>query len=198
MKLAVVQFLLSAALAGMMGGYLYLKREECLEWFFPPHRFKEARIGFLSFFMAYPFVLLLSTGVAYLIYSLGGGDIQTQAAVLSVERVKENPYAFSLLIFSIIFLVPFVEEVVFRGFFLSLFLKNLSPRGALLATSLLFGLFHYAPSQGLSNITIILSLSVLALFLGALKLRRQSLVAPIALHMTFNIFNVLLIFLKSD
>src|SRR3989304_2390656 len=51
---------------------------------------------------------------------------------------------------------------------------------------LCFALFHLAPSQGLGNISLIVSLFAFSCYLGFIYEKRGSLFASIGLHMTFN------------
>jgi membrane protease YdiL (CAAX protease family) len=60
------------------------------------------------------------------------------------------------------------------------------PRNAILLSALCFALFHFAPSQGIGNISLVGSLFLFALFLGFIYERQASLFASVGLHMTFN------------
>jgi membrane protease YdiL (CAAX protease family) len=198
MQQSLLQFFAAGGLAIFMSIYAYYKRQECKNWWNSDHFLRQVGKGIALFFVAYPLVLVVSASIASLLYWLGWEEIKTQAAVLSLERIKEHPSSFAVLAASIIFWVPFVEEIAFRGFLLSFFLKITSPKIAIAVTSLLFGVFHYSPMQGMSNITIIVSLALLGIFLAALKIKQGTLIAPISLHMTFNLFNILLIFWKEQ
>ena len=60
------------------------------------------------------------------------------------------------------------------------------PKKAIVFSALCFALFHYAPSQGMGNISLLATLFLFALFLGFIYERQASLFASIGLHMTFN------------
>lgn len=98
------------------------------------------------------------------------------------------------------------EELIFRGALLGAFGRVTSPRIAILAQALLFGCWHVASSLGLSahnrGIGALVGTGVLGtvagvllavivtttagLFLGWLRLRSGSILAPIALHWSVN------------
>jgi membrane protease YdiL (CAAX protease family) len=78
----------------------------------------------------------------------------------------------------VIFVLPFFEELVFRGFLQPLFVQNLGDRGGVFLTSLVFAIPH--------GDSAFLPIFGLALLLGSLKLRTQRLSAPYAVHALHN------------
>lgn len=70
--------------------------------------------------------------------------------------------------------LPFLEEVCFRGFLQPLLVQNLSDRGGVAATSALFALVH--------GIDAFLPVFVLSLAIGGIMLRTQRLAAAWFLH----------------
>jgi membrane protease YdiL (CAAX protease family) len=117
-------------------------------------------------------------------------ELPDQMAVDLVKVSLDSPPYFLITIFSITILAPLTEEILFRGFLQTFIRKHLGSKHAILVTSLCFALFHFAPQQGLSNITIIGSLFAFALFLGYIYERQASLLAPIALHAIFNAISI--------
>lgn len=104
-----------------------------------------------------------------------------------------------------LFRTVIVEELVFRGILLALFLRKMPTVQAVIASSLLFGLWHIMPSLGVSSsssaantllpsfigtIAVIAGIVVATGCAGALfcfaKIRSNSLVAPIIVHWTIN------------
>lgn len=92
------------------------------------------------------------------------------------------------------------EEVAFRGVLLALLMQRMSIRSAVLVNSALFGLWHIVPSLGASETNGIDGLAqtgavagaVVVTFVGgvvfcALRLRSGHLVAPVLLHLAFNV-----------
>jgi len=64
-----------------------------------------------------------------------------------------------ILFISIVIVMPFFEELFFRGILLRGMLKNHSPKLALISSALMFGVLHFNP-------VLILTTSVIGLFLG--------------------------------
>src|SRR3546814_10752376 len=89
------------------------------------------------------------------------------------------------MIWLIIYLfVAFVEEVMFRGYFLNILMERFSPLSAVMITSLLFGFMHFLnPSFGwLGFINIVLA----GVLMGLAFFRRGSIWLPVGLHMGWN------------
>src|ERR1019366_9330301 len=85
-----------------------------------------------------------------------------------------------------VLLAPLAEEVLFRGILYPALKQAGHPRLALWGTALLFAAVHL-------NVATFVPLTVLALVLTALYEWTNNLVAPIAAHVLFNAFNVVLL-----
>ncbi len=81
---------------------------------------------------------------------------------------------------STVFLAPFLEEVLFRGYFLKAFLKNYRPWVAIASSAFLFGLLHANPTQFVAGFAV-------GLFLGYSYWRTNSLLLPILTHFFNNL-----------
>src|SRR5690606_6257414 len=108
------------------------------------------------------------------------------------ERITEegwtSPAAGLLILFAIV-LAPPLEEITFRGFLQPLLVNSISRHFrwvAIVTTAVIFTAVH-----GFAWF-MVPGFMVLALGLGILCERRGSLVAPIAMHTVFNLFNVLM------
>jgi membrane protease YdiL (CAAX protease family) len=102
----------------------------------------------------------------------------------------ENPVLFPIIVILISIVVPVLEELLFRGCLQSWISQKLGKIKAILITSIVFALFHFSRSQGLSNLELFAALFVLSCYLGYLYERQQSLLAPIALHSIFNAISI--------
>lgn len=91
----------------------------------------------------------------------------------------------AVALFTVVFVAPFTEELLFRGVLLKGFSDQWGRWPALVLSSALFGLFHFnvwqAPSAFLAG-----------LFLGWLFLKTGSLLYPMAAHALFNALPVVL------
>ncbi|CAN5519739.1 hypothetical protein BH20CHL6_BH20CHL6_16240 [soil metagenome] len=111
-----------------------------------------------------------------------------------------------LLLIGAAVLVPIAEELFFRGFALTAWLRDLGPRRALIRASLFFAIVHIANvdaepgqagaglAQALLQFAVILPVGTM---LGVLFLQR-GMVAAIAGHMTYNGLGLLLSFFASS
>jgi len=150
-------------------------------------------IGVGTCLLAYPVVALYSSFAATLIGAVLEYEPVDQVAVQHMKGLMEYPLLFSGMVFCVIFLVPAIEELLFRGYLQSWLRGRLGSGRALFLTSLIFALFHYSSGQGLSNLEVVSTLFLFSCYLGLLYEKRRSLIAPLALHSTFNAASILLI-----
>jgi len=144
-----------------------------------------------SWVLAFPVVIFLSQGLEQVVLKVFHiTQLPDQAAVKFLKSTFDNPMNFILAVGSIVILAPLVEEILFRGFLQTYIRQHLGSKQAIVITSVCFSLFHYTVGQSLGNISIIISLFVLALFLGFIYEKRGSLFASIMLHSLFNAVSV--------
>lgn len=155
-------------------------------------------LGYLSWFIAFPWVVVVNRLVSF---AFDYWNIDTNVDQVAVKSLKESMADPTLFWTSVIFIaaiIPVFEELLFRGFLQS-WLKGLFGVGiAIPITAFIFALFHFASSQKAQNIELILSLFILACYLGFLREKQQSLIAPIALHSTFNLLSILMIVASAE
>jgi membrane protease YdiL (CAAX protease family) len=89
----------------------------------------------------------------------------------------------AVLVLFVVVGAPIVEELFFRGLLLRSLERRLSPRWALVSSSVVFGLFHFQALQ-------LPALVVFGLVAGTLAQRTGRLGPGIAAHMAFNAFTV--------
>jgi membrane protease YdiL (CAAX protease family) len=152
--------------------------------------------AFYSWVLAFPLVLTLNQVLELVLLKVFHlPQLPDQIAVHFLKSTFQTPLYFLLAVLSIIVLAPLVEETLFRGFLQTYIRKHLGSKQAIVITSACFSLFHFSFGQGVGNISIILSLFVLALFLGFLYEKRGSLFASVVLHGTFNAVSVVNLYL---
>jgi hypothetical protein len=147
------------------------------------HCGRNALIGFVSYFVAAPLVLVTNY-CALQFFQRTPHPIED---ALKQSPTVENIAANALL--AVVF-APVVEELAFRGVLLPWLRQVIGAGPGIVLSSAIFALAHFdawpAP----------IALFVLALFLGYLAHRTTSLLAPVVLHATFNGANLaFLIFL---
>lgn len=149
------------------------------------------RYGALSWLIAFPVALLFGKTAAYFMKTFYGYTNPSQLIAEQLLALRPYPLYFTIAAFMIVFVVPLVEELLFRGFLQNV-LKNWMPRGfALVVTACLFTGAHFNGEQGLGNVEILITLFVLSLFLSLVYERWGNLLAPIALHQTFNLLSLI-------
>jgi membrane protease YdiL (CAAX protease family) len=155
-------------------------------------------LGVLTWTISFPVVACITHFAELFTYLIFGTAGPEQLAVRYVRAVAASPSLLTIALISIILFAPFIEEVVFRGFLQSFLKQKIGMKWSIFLTAICFSLFHLSPSQGVGNIPLVISLFALSLYLGFLYERQRSLLAPIALHMTFNSVSVIriLIFLN--
>ncbi|MBS0624303.1 MAG: CPBP family intramembrane metalloprotease [Verrucomicrobia bacterium] len=154
-------------------------------------------LGVLTWVLAYPWVFVVNLISDRIAHSIWGATEQEQTAVRHLKDTQAHPSLYFWTVMIVVFVVPVIEELLFRGFLQSWLRKFLGRIGALVVTAWIFSSVHYAPSQKSANFPLLCSLFVLSLFLGFLYERQRTLWAPIALHATFNASTVLLLKMSS-
>jgi membrane protease YdiL (CAAX protease family) len=143
-------------------------------------------LGILSWLISFPLVLIIGQLSDLLLFHLFGVQTYEQVAVRYLKTSFPSPSLLFVALTTILLAAPVIEEFLFRGLLQTWFKRYLGSKAAILLSALCFALFHLAPSQGIGNISLGLSLFGFACFLGFLYERQGSLFATIGLHMTFN------------
>jgi membrane protease YdiL (CAAX protease family) len=113
---------------------------------------------------------------------------------ISFVKVNVNLYEIFISILLFIF-VAIAEEVMFRGYILRNLMLSVNKHIALIISSLLFALIHL----GNPNITwfSFLNIVLAGIFLGLSYIYTKNLWFPIALHLSWNLFQTLIGFKVS-
>ena len=147
--------------------------------------------------LAYPCLLIISNMSHSLLSRWITFPVVDQIAVQQVRLSQSDPVLYMLTALSIVTLVPFVEEVLFRGF-LQQYLKNhLSVFASVVVTAVVFAFFHFSMEQGWTNVELIAALFTFSLFLGYIREKSQSLNGSILLHGIFNGMSLLFMSLQQ-
>lgn len=150
-------------------------------------------LGALTWVQAFPFVIVigqLMTLFLLVVVGVSPPD-QDQEMIRFLKKFQNQPFILYPLAVAVAFVVPVMEEILFRGFLQNLFTKYFGKIIAIVFTSLFFAALHFTPDQGTSNFLFLPALFVLSCFLGYLYERQGTLAAPIGLHMAFNSLTLL-------
>jgi uncharacterized protein len=155
-------------------------------------------IGACTWLISFPPVVVIGQLADMLIFALFGVESYEQVAVRYLKMTLGSPPMLAVALFTILIAAPVMEEYLFRGLLQNWLKQHLGKKAAILIAAFCFALFHLAPSQGLGNISLIVSLFSFACFLGFIYERQASLFASIGLHMTFNTISTLRILFSPD
>ena len=159
---------------------------------------KDFGLGMLTWIISFPIIACIDQlGHLATLLIFGFSKVE-QVAVRYVRLSAESPYLLAIAIISTVLAAPLLEEWIFRGFIQTYLKSKIGFFKSLICSSFIFALFHLSPAQGVGNFTLVFSLFTFALYLGFLYEKRKSLIAPIALHMTFNSISVMRIVLFSS
>lgn len=152
---------------------------------------KDFGFGALTLVIAYPMVSTADGVINYILQSVFQTEGPGQMVIRVIESVRDAPISYAIVITTAVFFAPIIEEYLFRGLLQTFLRKRFGPRASILMSATVFAFFHFMPAQGVSNISLLATIFVLALYLGFCYEKRQSLFASIAMHMTFNAVGVL-------
>ena len=155
-------------------------------------------MGIMTWFIALPVVLAIGQIADMFLYYVFQFESYEQVAVRYLKETLQSPPLMVIALFMILIAAPIIEEFLFRGCLQTFFKRYMTRPKAILLSSACFALFHFASSQGLGNVSLILSLFTFALFLGFIYERQASLFASIGLHMTFNAVSTVRILFFPD
>jgi len=154
---------------------------------------KDTLMAILFWCASFPIATLFGSISDWILVHVFSIEPHEQLAIYYLKWATSSPFSMSVALFSILISAPIVEEILFRGIFQQWLRRFFGYKHAIFISALAFSLFHFSKDQGLSNISILLSLFILGGFLGFLYEKQQSLIAPITLHIIFNSFSLWLI-----
>jgi uncharacterized protein len=106
---------------------------------------------------------------------------------------RHNGVGFVIVTLIVALGAPIFEELFFRGLIRTALTSRLGPARAVVAQGLLFGLAHYEPSNGLGNVSVIVTIAALGIILGYAALRTRRLGAGMVGHGLFNLIATLIV-----
>lgn len=106
---------------------------------------------------------------------------------------KVDANAGTFLIFAAVAVIgaPVVEELFFRGLLLRSFTSVLGTGWAIVAQAALFGLAHFSPLLGLTNVSVVTIITAAGIVFGATAWWRRRVGTSIVAHSAFNLIAVI-------
>lgn len=138
---------------------------------------------YISYGIGFQFITILVNNTISQFYSL-------EKSAQSVNGLLfTNNIVLSLLI--VLILAPLTEELLFRGMVLNKLNNHLSTKAALVIQGLLFSAIHFNLAQTLPTF-------LLGLFLGYTYLKFKNILAPLVIHVSFNLFALVLNYIPEN
>lgn len=153
-------------------------------------------MGAATWLIAFPVVAGVGQLAATISYWFVERIPLEQVAVKQLKASLNDPFLFWIVTLSVVIIVPFLEEFIFRGCLQTWLKQRFGMATAIAFTAIVFALFHFSPAQGMGNIELIVSLTILGGYLGFIYERQQSLWASYTLHAVFNAISTMLISLE--
>lgn len=161
------------------------------------HFFQKISYGIYYCLITLPFILLIGNCVNFcLLFLFNPIDNSEQIAVQHLKSTLSHYPLFICTCLLLTIFVPFIEEILFRGYLQHYLSQYFHTKYTIFLSSMTFTLFHFSPSQGLTNVPLLSSLFCLSCFLSLVYKRSGSLWSPIALHSFFNLFSIINIFIN--
>ena len=155
--------------------FAYLKRNGLI-------RFSSFKIEFRSFYR-YMLFLMIVTGFVCISYSIAS-IIITAPALFQLDLINDITHNFSIwFYFKGLILAPLIEEFLFRGIILNVFLNRYSPAKAIIITTILFSVMHLNPMQYLVTF-------LLGMLLGWYYYKTRNLLTCIIVHSFSNLIGL--------
>ena len=152
--------------------------------------FKGAAVGVLVL----PIIFVTTWIVGVVASLLGAGPKAPQLSLELFLHISHSGAMFWGMVGVAIFLAPFVEEMIFRGFLQGFLNGLIHPALSVLVTAATFAAFHYSSLQMGSNVEIITGLFLFAIVASNLREREDSILASIGYHAAFNATSLALLF----
>lgn len=148
---------------------------------FMPLRAVAVVLRFVPFYVAWA---VFAVGCIALLHALG---IQTepQRQIVYLQQHGISQWGGISVALGVVVLGPLAEEIVFRGYLQELCVACVGERAGIAATAVMFGLVH--------GIGYALPIFVFGWFLGDLRRRHGSILAPWLAHAVFNAISVCLV-----
>ncbi|MGK5594982.1 MAG: lysostaphin resistance A-like protein [Parachlamydiaceae bacterium] len=177
-------------LLGALLIYGWVKKGKVKTFFGNRFQIRDFFIGSLSWLVCTPLAAVFNGAIDLLVGTFRDQPID-QVAVQHVKQTLSSPLLFAMTAILVVFIIPIIEELLFRGFLQTWLRQYLGVKPSILVCSIIFTLFHFSKEQGIDNLVILTTLFIVSCFMGYVYERQKNLLASIGLHATFNAVSTL-------
>lgn len=150
----------------------------------------------MLFLLFLPLNTLFLQLLVYVLDHFFGVFAEPQAVLISLQEAKKSPFVIPFLFAYIGVMVPFIEEILFRGFLFGWLHRYMKFFLSAFFTSCIFSAAHISWGNVLlPQFPLFVGLFITSWVLCALYSSYRSLFAPILFHSLFNLVNLSLLFL---
>ncbi len=176
-------------------GFSKLQKEEIKQCIWGSKKFfKPLCKGILFSIALYPVVMSFVEIIHLVVSFFAPFDRVDQTAILHLKNLRSTPAVFWLFLISAFTMVPVLEELLFRGFIQTYLVRLFGLRAGIIVASLIFSLFHYSVTQGMTNVEMLCGLFFLSYLIGCAYMKEKSLFVAIGMHAAFNAISCALMF----
>ena len=104
--------------------------------------------GVISWFVAFPLSALIGLIIQIFVHMITDYNLHEQLAVLHLKNLMDFPLLFILTALSFAVIIPFLEELIFRGLLLNYLKKFVNRHLAIIFSAMIFALFHFSDHRG--------------------------------------------------
>jgi membrane protease YdiL (CAAX protease family) len=155
---------------------------------------KKLARGVVAGVIIYPLVIASSWVVGCCVNFFTGEAKAPQIAIEILNSLSGSRGLLGVTVVTMTTVVPFVEEILFRGYLQSFLYGIVHPTLATITTACAFAAIHYAPIQKGTNYDILAGLFVFSIFSSRIRLKEDSIYCSIGLHASFNATSIALYF----
>lgn len=158
---------------------------------------KKLLVGVFYGIVFYPIIFAVAWLVGVCVSLSSSGPREPQVVISFLTQLNHSTWLFWILLASIVTIVPYIEEIVFRGFLQGFLGGILHPMLSTLIIAFAFSFFHYSSLQKSGNFEIMSGLFVFSLLASRLRMKENSVMSSVGMHAVFNMISLMLFLVQK-
>lgn len=150
---------------------------------------KNIKRGAYTLILAIPVLIL----VKWILAQSFAFEEKEQKVAILLKNMSQYPLIFVSFSTIVAIIVPFLEELVFRGYLQGWLKSRFNSTVAVLVSASCFALVHFEYDLKMDNIPILISICIVGIFLAILREKFANIWAPYSFHAIFNGLSVLMV-----